>query len=103
MRTEFQEKVRQIVRNIPQGKVLSYKQVAEAAGYPGAFRAVGTVMRNNHDKTVPCHRVIKADGTPGGYNGGEKEKELRLRAEGAKVDTGAEIKYTITRKIGDQN
>lgn len=62
---------------------MSYGQVAAAAGSPGAARAVGTIMANNADPAIPCHRVIKADGTPGGYNGLRGEKERLLRAEGA--------------------
>ena len=79
----FTERVLTIVRKIPQGKTLSYGQVANAAGYPGAARAVGTLMAGNHDKTVPCHRVIRADGRVGEYNGGGPEAKLkRLRSEG---------------------
>ena len=58
--------------------------VAERAGYPGAARAVGTVMKNNYDPTVPCHRVVRSDGRAGAYNrGGEEAKKELLRAEGA--------------------
>lgn len=83
----FSERVRKVVRAIPKGKTLSYSQVATAAGSPGAARAVGTVMANNFDPTVPCHRVIKADGSPGRYNrsGGEKEKRRILRSEGVSI------------------
>ena len=71
------------MRQIPRGKTASYRDVAAAAGYPGAARAVGTVMKNNCDKSVPCHRVIKSDGTLGEYNdGGTEAKRRKLRAEG---------------------
>lgn len=81
----FREKVIQIVRKIPKGKTLSYKQVAGRAGHPGAARAVGAIMRVNKDKTIPCHRVIRSDGTLGGYNGlqGTKSKRALLMREGA--------------------
>jgi len=80
----FKDRVRAIVATIPKGKVLTYKQVALLAGSPNAARAVGNVMRTNHDPNIPCHRVIKSDGTPGGYNrGGPSQKEARLREEGA--------------------
>jgi len=84
---DFTECVRNVVRKIPKGQTLSYGEVAKAAGYPGAARAVGTIMANNFDKTVPCHRVIRADGTPGRYNreGGEETKRKKLRAEGVKI------------------
>ena len=60
-------------------------------------------MRNNYDRKIPCHRVIKSNGEPGGYNGGEREKELRLRAEGARLDREKNVKYTITGIFGVQN
>lgn len=83
--TSFAVRVRDAVRQIPKGKTRSYGEVARAIGYPGAARAVGTVMKNNYDPTVPCHRVIRADGTLGGYNrGGPKEKRYLLKAEGIK-------------------
>lgn len=64
---------------------MSYGQVAAAAGHPGAARAVGTVMKNNTDTGVPCHRVICADGSAGGYNGLRGEKEALLASEGVTV------------------
>jgi len=86
-RNVFREKVIQIVKKIPKGKTLSYKQVAIKAGHPGAARAVGAIMRVNKDMSVPCHRVIKSDGTLGGYNGllGTKSKLSLLKKEGIKI------------------
>ncbi len=84
---EFKERVLSIVRKIPKGKVLSYGQVAYAAGYPSAARAVGTLMAGNHDTTVPCHRVVRSDGHIGEYNGGGvRAKAARLREEGVCID-----------------
>lgn len=82
--TLFQEQVREIVREIPQGSVMTYKDIAEAAGRPRAHRAVANIMANNYDPTVPCHRVIRSDGGLGGYNRGgvEKKRELLIK-EGA--------------------
>lgn len=65
----FTLRVLEIVRNIPQGKTLSYKEVAKLAGNPGAYRAVGSVMKRNQDMSVPCHRVVQSNGKPGQYNG----------------------------------
>jgi methylated-DNA-[protein]-cysteine S-methyltransferase len=80
----FAEEVRKVVRKIPRGKTLSYQEVAWKAGYPGAARAVGSVMKNNYDPTVPCHRVIRADGKIGDYNrGGAAAKLALLKKEGA--------------------
>ena len=69
MTNHFSDKVRAIVRRIPRGKVLTYAEVARRAGVPRAARAVGNILRANRDKTIPCHRVIRSDGTSGGYNG----------------------------------
>jgi O-6-methylguanine DNA methyltransferase len=81
--TDFTKLVYDIVRKIPKGKTLSYKQVAVYAGRPNAARAVGTILKQNCDKTIPCHRVIKSDGSLGMYNGLSGEKERLLREEGA--------------------
>ncbi|HEV3244727.1 MAG TPA: MGMT family protein [Candidatus Paceibacterota bacterium] len=80
----FSEKVRDIVRKIPKGKTMIYKEVATKAGNPRAARAVGAVMRSNYDPSVPCHRVIASDGTMRGYNrGGAARKKQMLKQERA--------------------
>ena len=84
--SSFTEKVREVVKKIPKGQVMSYKQVAYAAGKPQAARAVANVMASNFDKTIPCHRVIRSDGSLGGYNrGGIIKKRQLLIAEGVKL------------------
>ncbi len=84
MKKTFIEKVLDVVRKIPRGKTMTYKQVATKAGNPGASRVVGTVMAQNFRSDVPCHRVIRSDGRIGNYNrGGEAAKEKLLRTEGA--------------------
>ncbi len=81
----FAERVRKVVRDIPKGSVLTYKQVASKAGNPNAARAVGTVMSHNSDKSVPCHRVIRSDGKIGAYNSiNGPSKEALLKKEGWK-------------------
>jgi O-6-methylguanine DNA methyltransferase len=77
----FAERVRAVVRSIPKGETMSYGKVASLAGCPGAARAVGTIMKNNFDKTVPCHRVIKADGSVGEYNRGGPSAKRKLLAQ----------------------
>ena len=78
----FKEKVLEIVRNIPNGETMTYKQVARLAGSPNASRAVGSYMSKNYDPSVPCHRVIRSDGKMGGYNrGGISAKEALLSKE----------------------
>jgi len=79
----FTERVRDAVRAIPKGQTRSYGDVAKMAGAPGAARAVGSIMANNFDNTVPCHRVIRSDGTVGDYNrGGPNVKRALLKKEG---------------------
>ena len=86
MRSNFTERVRTVVRAIKKGKTMTYGQVAAAAGRPGAARAVGTIMSHNDDKSVPCHRVVSADGKPSGYNGiNGPSREALLRAEGVRI------------------
>jgi O-6-methylguanine DNA methyltransferase len=82
----FKQRVQEIVREIPKGKTMSYGEVAKYAGSPGASRAVGSIMKANYDKTVPCHRVICADGKVGEYNrGGPSKKLALLKKEGVKI------------------
>jgi len=81
--TQFQEAVRRVVKQIPVGEVRSYQEVARAAGSAKAYRAVAHIMANNFDLAIPCHRVIKSDGSPGGYNrGGPAIKRQLLAKEG---------------------
>lgn len=88
--SEFQTAVRAVVARIPAGQVMSYGEVARAAGYPGAARAVGSVMSHNYDPAIPCHRVVRADGGLGHYNrGGMARKCELLQAEGAWPQTPA--------------
>ena len=81
--TPFQTKVLSIVSKIPSGKVLTYGQVAQKAGNPKASRAVGSIMAKNQDKNIPCHRVVRSDGSIGMYNGlrGKSKSEI-LKKEG---------------------
>ena len=82
--TSFQEKVYEEVKKIPKGEVRTYKQIAQAIGNPRAFRAVGNALNKNPDlKTIPCHRVVRSDGSIGGYRGGVKQKRALLQKEGA--------------------
>ncbi len=87
MPSSFSEKVYEVVKNIPKGKVLTYQDVAKLAGSPGASRAVGSAMKNNPDKTIiPCHRVVGSDGGMHGYAfGGEKVKREILKKEGVLI------------------
>ena len=79
----FTKKVFAVVRTIPAGKTMTYKEVAAAAGKPLAARAVGNILTTNYDPDIPCHRVVRSDGKLGGYNRGKDAKARILRQEGA--------------------
>ena len=82
--TAFQEAVWAELRKIPCGETRSYADIAAAVGQPGAVRAVGTANGSNPVAVlVPCHRVIRSDGSLGGYAGGLDRKRKLLAAEGA--------------------
>ena len=80
----FREKVLGVVKKIPKGKSMTYKEVAAKAGNSKAARAVGSIMRTNYDPRIPCHRVVSSDGSFGSYNrGGTLRKREILKEEGA--------------------
>ena len=79
----FKEGVLKVVSQIPRGKTLTYSQVAAKASSPKASRAVGSILKQNFDPQIPCHRVIRSDGKTGGYNRGTEKKIALLKAEGA--------------------
>ena len=80
--TKFRGKVYRIIKKIPRGEVMTYKEVARAIGRPRAYRAVGNALNKNTDLAVPCHRVIRSDGKVGGYRRGTKKKIELLKSEG---------------------
>lgn len=81
--TPFQREVWKALTEIPYGKTSSYSGVARAVGRPKASRAVGSANgRNDIPILIPCHRVIRADGTLGGYGSGLKIKKALLDLEG---------------------
>lgn len=86
MVTPFQKKVYEVCKLIPKGKVTTYKIVAEKLKIK-AYRAIGNALRKNKDISVPCHRVVKSDGTVGGYEGkiNNKKKIVLLKKEGIKI------------------
>jgi len=83
--TKFQLKVWNYLKKIPRGKVKTYSEVAKAIGKPLAVRAVANAIgKNPLAPQIPCHRVIRSDGSLGGYSGkgGLKTKRLLLKKEG---------------------
>ena len=82
--TSFQRAVWEAVRRIPYGQTRSYSWVARQVGRPRACRAVGAALKANPILLlVPCHRVVRADGSLGGFSPGLRVKEWLLRHEGA--------------------
>lgn len=98
--TKFADRVYEVIRNIPAGKVTTYKIIAERLGCR-AYRAVGQALRNNPNAPeVPCHRVVMIDGKIGGYMGnidGEKvaKKIKLLESEGVKIVKGRVVDFEI--------
>lgn len=82
MTSLFKEKIFSVLKSIPKGKTMTYKQVAIKIGKPKAYRAVANIIATNFDHSIPCHRVIRTDGKIGGYNRGVKMKIRLLKSEG---------------------
>lgn len=85
MRNSFSDKVYEIAKRIPKGKVITYGQLAKLAGSHKAARAVGMAMKKNPDMTrIPCHRVVGREGNLTGYSGdgGISSKKEMLLGEG---------------------
>ena len=86
--TEFQLKVWAYLKKIPRGSVKTYSKVAKDIGKPLAVRAVANAIgKNPYAPKIPCHRVIRSDGSLGGYSGrgGIKTKIFLLKKEGIKL------------------
>ena len=86
--TKFQLKVWTYLRKIPRGSVKTYSQVAKDIGKPLAVRAVANAIgKNPYAPKIPCHRVIRSDGSLGGYSGkgGLKTKRFLLKKEGLRL------------------
>ncbi len=95
----FQSRVLKQACKIPRGKVATYSELAAKIGKPGAARAVGTVMANNpFPIVIPCHRVIRADGTLGGFGGGLEMKKKILTSEGVHINSRGCVGAGFRRK-----
>jgi len=87
--TPFQQKVWEALRTIPRGEVRTYTDIAIQIGHPSSARAVANACgKNPYAPEVPCHRVIRSDGSIGGYSaeGGAEKKRAMLREEGVHID-----------------
>ncbi len=87
--TNFQIKVWEFLKTIPRGTVTTYSKIAKAIRYPKAVRAVANAIGNNPKPIIiPCHRVVRANGSIGGYSGigGVNKKKSLLRKENIKLN-----------------
>ena len=84
MVTEFQNKVYELCKKVPKGKVTTYKAIAEKMGTK-AYRAVGTALNKNPFAKVPCHRIVGSNGHLVGFARGLKKKAALLKKEGIKI------------------
>jgi methylated-DNA-[protein]-cysteine S-methyltransferase len=88
----FQRAVLRAEHAIPRGKVSTYALLAARVGRPGAARAAGTALAANpFPLVVPCHRAVRSDGSPGGYQGGPAMKRALLALEGVRFDDAGRV------------
>ena len=89
----FYQKVYELCKLVPKGKITTYKLLAEKLGTK-SYRAVGQALKRNPYQTVPCHRVIRSDGSLGGFQGktDSTRKKLLLENEGIKIEKNR-VKY----------
>ncbi len=88
MEKSFSEKCYSLLKKVPKGRVITYKEIAKAL-HTKAYRAVGTAMNKNpYAPNVACHRVVKSNGKVGGFAFGVKKKITMLKREGVEVISG---------------
>lgn len=81
---KFADKVYNLTKKIPEGKVTTYKIIANTSGTK-AYRAVGSALNKNRNKNIPCHRVVKSNGFVGGFALGTNKKIKMLKKEGVEI------------------
>ena len=97
--TDFSAEVLKRTCKIQRGKVTTYSGLAAKLGRPGAARAVGTALANNHfPLLIPCHRVVCADGSLGGFGGGLKMKRELLEREGVVLNAESRVNAKFLRQ-----
>lgn len=90
--SRFQRRVLEAESRVPRGRVIGYGGLAEAAGHPGAARAVGRALAANpFPLVIPCHRTVRADGGLGGYQGGVDTKRALLEMEGVRLSASGRV------------
>ena len=81
------EKIYKKLLQVPPGKITTYGELSRAVGFENGQRAIGQIMKKNpFPVIVPCHRVVKSDGTVGGYAYGSERKKHMLSKEGLKIN-----------------
>ena len=92
--TQFKNKVYNATKQIPKGKVTTYKEIAKAIGKPRSYRAIGNALNKNpFAPKIPCHRVIRSDGNIGGFAYGTQKKIRLLKSEGIKINNKGFIRH----------
>jgi len=92
-KSSFNQRCYKLLCQVPKGKVTSYSEIAKALG-SRAYRAVGNAMNKNpYAPKVPCHRVVRKDGSLGGYAGGIAAKRRLLKKEGISVKSGRIVNF----------
>ncbi len=86
--TDFEKAVYEACKSIPKGKVSTYSSIAFAIGRTRGARAVGNALNRNPFASVPCHRVVRSDGSVGGFAHGTAKKAAMLKAEGVAISDG---------------
>lgn len=90
--SQFQQLVLRAEHGIPRGSVSTYQLIAAHLGKPRAARAVGSALASNpFPLLVPCHRAVRSDGDPGGYQGGPEMKRALLELEGVRCDAAGRV------------
>ncbi len=97
----FKKRVLAVVRKIPAVQTLSYGEVACRAGNSRASRAVGSILRTNFDPGIPCHRVIRGDGSLGGYNRGRRAK-LAILNKGGYIRKVTETQKELVKELVEE-
>lgn len=82
----FSKRILTLTKKIPRGKITTYQILSKKAGFPKAYRACGSVLNKNLNLiVVPCHRVVKSDGSIGDFAKGKSFKKKLLEKEGIKI------------------
>lgn len=86
---EIEQRVYELVKRIPRGKVSTYGEIARALGNKKLARVVGQILKRNQDpEKIPCYRVVRSDGRIGGYSLGIWRKIKLLKKDGIKIENG---------------